>query len=183
MSNILIQNNMLCASEFALAIALTVFVIITVILTLLLIFLAASKNFRTVFFHEKQQKKKSSRKQTQAPALSEPSEPGVPSIDTIPIEPAPRTRKPAARRSDAAPEYLSAIPTVPLGGIPAPTQPSPRPRASRRAVAEDAVNDLQAQESNGSTYTTRSITITRARSTRSSQAKAEPTNTRNDKKR
>lgn len=179
MNKILIQNSMLCANEFALAIALTVFILITVILALLLIFLAASKNFRTVFFREKPQKKKSSKKHTQNTAVSEPMSQGV---DTIPIEPVstPKPRKAATRRADAAPEYLNAIPTVPLGGIPVPNQPSPRPRG-RRAVAEDAVSEAIAQES-GSTYTTRSITITRARSTRQSQSKTEQQNNRNDKK-
>lgn len=180
MGNIIIQKNMLCASEFALAIALTVFILITVILTLLLIFLAASKNFRAVFFREKHQKKKSGKKQTRAPAFSEPETQGV---DTIPLEPAPKTRKAATKRSESAPEYLNAIPTVPLGGIPAPTQPAQRPRASRRVIADDSADDHQAQASNGSTYTTRSITITRARSSGSSQAKTETAKQRNDKKR
>ncbi|MDE7165263.1 MAG: hypothetical protein K2O04_07585 [Clostridiales bacterium] len=178
MNKTIIQNSMLCANEFALAIALTVFVLITVILAVLLIFLAASKNFRTVFFREKPQKKKSSKKQTQTAALSEPSYQGV---DTVPIEPAPKTGKVASRRSIPEPDYLNAIPTVPLGGIPAPTaKAAQRPRTSRRAVADDAMAETIEQEG-GSTYTTRLITITRARSTGASRTKSEPTNNSNKK--
>lgn len=155
MSVIGIQSNLLCASEFSLAIALTVFIIITVVLSILLIALAASKSFRTVFFHDKPQKKKSTKKSSSAPAQSEPE-----SVDTVPIDP-PKPRRVTTRRKEAEPEYLNAIPTVPLNGIIAP--PPPKPRAGRRATADDAVEAMKVQEA-GSTYTTRSITITRARS-------------------
>lgn len=175
MSQILIQNSMLSASEFALSIALTVFIIITVILALLLIFLAASKNFRTVFFREKQ-KRKSGKKKNQSAALSEPS---AQDIDTMPAEQVVKSRKAATKRTETQPEYLSAIPTVPLGGMPAPEQPRARSRANRRAQTEDTLEALE----NGSTYTMRSITITRAHAPKSSQAKEQPSTPRNDKKR
>lgn len=152
--------NIICASEFALAIALTVFILLTVILSVLLIFLAASKNFRSVFFREKSRKKKSTKKQQ---AVSEPA-PAMPhgGVDTVPIDPpkAPRrtpTRK--AAENDGTPEFLNAIPTVPLGGFSQSPTPTRKGRQSGMRVAE--IPDSTEQ---GGAYVARSVTITRARS-------------------
>lgn len=149
--------NVLCASEFALAIALTVFILLTVILALLLVSLAASKNFRAVFFREKSRKKKSTKK----PAVSEPT-PVIPhgGVDTIPIDPPKAARRTSTRKTaeDDVPEFLNAIPTVPLGGFrqtPAPTRKG-RPSGMRMA---EIPSDEQ-----GGTYTVSPVTITRARS-------------------
>lgn len=156
-----LNDNLLCASEFSLAIALTVFVIISVVLAVLLIALAASKGFRTVFFRDKPQKKKSAKKSALAPAEPQPQ------IETVPAEPT-RPRRVSTRRNieDPTPEYLNAIPTVPLGGVPIAPAPTPAPaRNSRRAKTENTA-EAKPQEQGG-TYTTRSITITRARSAKS----------------
>lgn len=147
--------GLLCTNEFALAIALTVFVIIAVILSALLISLAASKNFRTVFFREKSRKKKSAKK----PAASEPAQ-IMPhdGVDTVPIDP-PKPRKATARKvTDDVPEFLNAIPTVPLGGIPQ-SSPSPRGGKARQSMRIADIPD----EEQGGTYTANMITITRAR--------------------
>lgn len=187
MSKTGIQLNILCANEFSLIIALTVFVMLTVILALMLIFLAASKNFRTVFFREKPKKKKrSAKKQHSEPEPTQPqTQPqSLQAVDTIPIEDL-RPKRVATRRNSAAatPEYLNAIPTVPLGG--APVAPAPA-KSSRRAKAAD-VEDAQTPQESGSTYVTRSITITRARSssatTRKSNASPDTTPKQTPKKR
>lgn len=152
--------NIICASEFALAIALTVFILLTVILSVLLIFLAASKNFRSVFFREKSRKKKSTKKQPAA--VSEPA-PALPhgGVDTIPIDPPKAARRTSARKTaedDGTPEFLNAIPTVPLGGFPQ-AAPTPRGGKARQSMRMNDISDFSEQ---GGTYTPRSITITRA---------------------
>ena len=153
--------NILCASEFALAIALTVFILLTVILAVLLISLAASKNFRTVFFREKAHKKKSTKKQQ---AVSEPA-PVMPhgGVDTIPIDPPKAARRTATRKTadnDGTPEFLNAIPTVPLGGFP---QAAPTPRGGKAKSSGMRVAEIPDTIEQGGAYTPRSITITRAR--------------------
>lgn len=164
-------NGTMVASEFSLAIALTVFIIITVILAALLISLAASKNFRAVFFREKQQKKKSAKK----PASSEPAQVQPQEVGTVVEQPKPR--KAATRKSaESTPDYLDAIPTVPLGGVPidSPT-PAPAPRGNRaRSGSPVRTVEIPSANEQGGTYTTRSITITRARS-------AKPTDGKSDK--
>lgn len=147
-------QNLMSASVFSLAIALTVFVVITVILLVLLIALSASKNFRTVFFREKQ--KKSKKRKTDKAALSEPREVSEPKA----TEPKSTRSSAAHRRGGAEPEYLSAIPTVPLGGIPQ-AQPTP---TGRRSNARMRTEFEAIEEQPRATYTTRSVTITRARS-------------------
>ncbi|MDE7106701.1 MAG: hypothetical protein K2O39_00060 [Clostridiales bacterium] len=152
--------NMLCANEFALAIALTVFILLTVILSVLLISLAASKNFRAVFFHEKAHKKKSAKKQQ---AVSEPA-PTMPQggVDTIPIDP-PKTRRTPTRKNadvDNTPEFLNAIPTIPLGGFP--QGPTPTRGGKARSTGTARMTEIPSDDQGG-TYTARSITITRAR--------------------
>lgn len=159
--------NTLCANEFALAIALTVFIILTVILTVLLISLAASKGFRTVFFREKTQKKKSTKK----PAASEPAQSEPQEIEAVVEQPKPRRAAPRKSAQDSAPDYLSGIPTVPLGGFPQAT-PSPARGRSRNSVRAVEASDANEQ---GDTYTTRSITITRARSTRPTDSDSDKT--------
>ncbi|MDE6201259.1 MAG: hypothetical protein K2M47_05225 [Clostridiales bacterium] len=159
--------NTLCANEFALAIALTVFVLITVIFAVLLISLAASKNFRTVFFREKSHKKKSTKK----PAVSEPA-PTMPEggVDTIPIDP-PKPRRTPTRKSatENTPDFLNAIPTVPLGGFPQ----GPAPTRGGKARSSSARNtEIPNSREQGGTYTTRSITITRARPSTPKQAQS-----------
>ena len=151
--------NIICASEFALAIALTVFILLTVILSVLLIFLAASKNFRSVFFREKSRKKKSAKKQQ---AVSEPAQAMVGGVDTIPIDPPKAPRRAPTRKSaeNDVPEFLNAIPTVPLGGFPQAT-PTPRGGKARQSMRMTDISDFPEQ---GGTYTARSVTITRARS-------------------
>lgn len=151
--------SILCASEFALAIALTVFILLTVILSVLLISLAASKNFRAVFFREKSSRKKKSAKK-QSAAVSEPA-PTIPQggVDTIPIDP-PKARRTPARKTaenDGTPEFLNAIPTVPLGGFPQAT-PAPRGKGRQNMRLAEIPDSEQ-----GGTYTVSPVTITRAR--------------------
>ncbi|MDE5592531.1 MAG: hypothetical protein K2I75_01205 [Clostridiales bacterium] len=153
--------NILCANEFALAIALTVFILLTVILSVLLIFLAASKNFRAVFFREKSRKKKSTKKQQ---SVSEPA-PVMPhgGVDTIPIDPPKAARRTPTRKTaenDGTPEFLNAIPTVPLGGFP---QAAPTPRGGK-ARQSMRIAEIPNDTEQGGAYVARSVTITRARS-------------------
>ncbi|MDE6618626.1 MAG: hypothetical protein K2K13_06350 [Clostridiales bacterium] len=152
--------NILCANEFALAIALTVFILLTAILTLLLTALAASKNFRAVFFREKSSRKKKSAKKQPA-AVSEPT-PVMPhgGVDTIPIDPPKAARRTGTRKTaeDDVPEFLNAIPTVPLGGFP---QAAPTPRGKGRQSMRIA--EIPDETEDGGTYVARSVTITRAR--------------------
>ncbi|MDE5562277.1 MAG: hypothetical protein K2J01_01870 [Clostridiales bacterium] len=154
--------NILCANEFALAIALTVFILLTVILSVLLIFLAASKNFRAVFFREKSSRKKKSAKK-QPSAVSEPA-PVMPhgGVDTIPIDPPKAARRTGTRKTaeDDVPEFLNAIPTVPLGGFP---QAAPTPRGGKGRQSSMRMTDISDYPEQGGTYVARSVTITRAR--------------------
>lgn len=160
-----IHIRILCASEFSLAIALTVFVALTVILATLLIALGVSKNFRAVFFGETKKKKKSAKKQP----TEKPSEPDAQQRQTVSTDTQDRPRRTPARRSKASnePEYLDAIPTVPL--IAVPTQqasPAQRPARGSRIKTEqtNGVPTAAARSAeSGSSYTPRSITITRAR--------------------
>lgn len=173
--------NVLCASEFALAIALTVFILITVILAVLLISLAASKNFRAVFFREKSSRKKKTPKKQQA--VSEPA-PVIPhgGVDTIPIDP-PKTRRTPTRKTaenDGTPDFLNAIPTVPLGGFP---QAAPTPRGGKAKSRGMRMAEIPDTNEQGGTYTARSITITRARSSTptKSAAKSDKATEKTDK--
>lgn len=88
----------LLSDEFALTIALVVFVMLTAVLLTLLIALIASKNFRKVFFHDKP--KKADKKSRAADKSAET----------------------AANAQDAsaesAPEYFEGVLTVPIGAIP-----------------------------------------------------------------
>lgn len=154
MTEIAVHTNILCSSEFSLAIALTVFVALTAILTVLLIFLAVSKNFRAVFFREKQHKKSRAGKVRDNIGSNKAA-----AVDTVPV---PAPKKTSARKASASdePEYLSAIPTVPLGGAPVAVPQKPK---AKRSTADDE-KSLPAQSS-GNAYVTRTITITRARST------------------
>lgn len=168
--------GLLCASEFALAIALTVFILLTVILAVLLICLAASKNFRTVFFREKSRKKKSTKKQQ---AVSEPA-PTIPhgGVDTIPIDPPKTARRTSTRKTaddDGTPEFLNAIPTVPLGGFPQAT-PTPRGKSRQSGMRITEIPDTVEQ---GGAYTPRAVTITRARP--STPTKVDNKTDKNDK--
>ena len=168
--------NVMCASEFALAIALTVFILLTVTLAVLLIFLAASKNFRAVFFREKSRKKKSTKKQPAA--VSEPT-PVIPhgGVDTIPIDPPKAARRTSTRKTEESdvPEFLNAIPTVPLNGFP---QAAPTPRGGKAKASGMRMSEIPSDEQGG-TYTARMITITRARQssapTKSAEAKSDKT--------
>lgn len=160
--------NLISANEFSLVIALTAFVAITIVLVILLIALGASKNFRTVFFREKKSKTKK-KKAEKAAAVSEPAEFSEPSA----VEPQKPARTASSRkRGNTDPEYLNAIPTVPLGGIP---QITPTP-SNRRSSARMRTEFEAVEEQPRATYTTRSVTITRARS---SSLRTEPTETEN----
>ena len=167
--------NILCASEFALAIALTVFILLTVILTVLLISLAASKNFRTVFFREKTRKKKSTKKQQ---AVSEPAPTMPGGVDTIPIDPPKAARRTPSRKTadnDGTPEFLNAIPTVPLGGF-FQTAPAPRGKSRQSGMRVSEIPDTIEQ---GGAYTPRAVTITRAR--QATPTKVDDKSDKNDK--
>lgn len=110
----------LCASEFALAIALTVFVIFTVALILLLVFLAVSKSFREVFFREKTQNRKTQKAADKSDKTDNSEKTNkTDKIESQPEPAAPKRgkRQSAAKAKEQTPEYLAAIPTVPLGGI------------------------------------------------------------------
>ncbi|MDE6029034.1 MAG: hypothetical protein K2F90_01780 [Clostridiales bacterium] len=171
-----LNASILCASEFALAIALTVFILLTAILLLLLVSLAASKNFRTVFFREKSRKKKSGKKPQ---AVSEPA-PVMPhgSVDTVPIDPPKAPRKTPTRKAadDGTPEFLNAIPTVPLGGFPQ-VAPSPRGKAKQGGMHVAEIPDSD----EGGAYIARSITITRARSPITTPTTDKPNRAKTDK--
>lgn len=151
-----LNATFMCASEFALAIALTVFILLTVILAVLLISLAASKNFRAVFFREKPRKKKSAKKPA---TVSEPV-PTIPhgGVDTVPI--AQPTRRAGARKTAESdvPEFLNAIPTVPLGGF----QQSAPTRGGKAKSSGMRMAEIPSDEQDG-TYTVSPVTITRAR--------------------
>lgn len=111
----------LISDEFALTIALVVFVMLTAILLTLLIALIASKNFRKVFFRDKSKKSdKKSRAADKNPetaanaqnASADNSPEYFEGVLTVPIGAMPEKRTSKKTKNDEDPEIYDKIPTV-----------------------------------------------------------------------
>lgn len=159
------------ASEFALSIALAVFIMITLMLAAILALLYVSKSFRAFFFREeiKRQRAALKRKQEQAekqrtlpdaalPQIEQPPpvEQAAPSTATSEEQPQrkPRTRKRASGYSDG-------VLTVPLT-----FQAAEKPRSTKkRGNSFDGITtvELPPVTSDPVTFTPRSITVARAK--------------------
>lgn len=159
------------AGVLELAIALTATSMLCAVLLILLIALAASKNFRTVFFRDGQPLEDTRRRRPQSSQPQQQTEPEplqTPTVDPMPAlqssqpqaeqaaagENATKPNKPHKRRksTDDVPEFLDEIPTVPLGAGAVRKSIAPRERHAAKQV-----DDVP-----GPTYVTRPITITRA---------------------
>ncbi len=149
-----VVNGAFALSEFALGIALTVFVGATVLLVILLICLAASKSFRAVFFREHAQNGKKSAKTKKSKKSKDPDP--LDGLEEIPIPTVqPKTAKPdAQQQSKEELEFLERVETIPLEAM---TLPPDRPRAHRIPLRKSS------DGSEGGTYSPRMITITRTR--------------------
>lgn len=157
-----VVNGAFALSEFALGIALTVFVGTTVLLLILLICLAASKSFRAVFFREHAEKtaktekaykpKKSKNKSKEPDPLDELEEVPVPPIPRPTVQP--KTAKSDKEQAREELEFLEMVETIPLEAM---TLPPDRPRAHRIPLRKSS------EGGEGGTYSPRMITITRAR--------------------
>ena len=141
-------------SEFALGIALTVFVGATVLLVILLICLAASKSFRAVFFREHAEKDKKAAKPKKAKKSKEPDP--LDGLEEIPVPSVqPKTAgHDAQQQSKEELEFLERVETIPLEAM---TLPTDQRRAHRIPLRKSS------DGSEGGTYSPRMITITRAR--------------------
>lgn len=114
----------LLSDEFALTIALVVFVMLTAVLLTLLIALIASKNFRKVFFRDKPKKPE---KRPRAADKNAESAANVNAsagrsdyfegIPTVPIGAPPESLGQTKRSDEAEPEIYDKIPTVALPEI------------------------------------------------------------------
>lgn len=146
------------AGEFSLTIALVVFVMLTVLLTAVLVLLCVSKNFRVFLFREnKTVRKKRKNKKTSKTNVADGGGSNVKKERS--------DSKNTGKR--AVPEYLDAVPTVPLG-FPSAQSQTYVTRGKKRQNTPDPVLSADAtdgSEQHGGTYTANMQTVTKTRNT------------------
>lgn len=149
---------LLGASEFALSIALAVFIMITLMLAAILALLYVSKSFRAFFFREeiKRQRAALKRKQEQAEKLR--TLPDAVATEAATPEERPQRKTRARKHVDG---YSDGVVTVPLT-----FQAAEKPRRTKKRNAEiDGITtvELPVVSSDPVTFTPRNVTVARAK--------------------
>ena len=150
---------LLGASEFALSIALTVFIIVSLMLAAILALLYVSKSFRAFFFREEIKRQRAALKRKQEQAEKQRTLPDAVATEvSTSAEPSNAGSRTTRKRGDA---YSDGVLTVPLT-----YHTAEKPRRKKKRTAEiDGITtvELPVVSSDPVTFTPRNVTVARAK--------------------